>query len=195
MADAAKSSPAIPPPSEAAAANGWSNPAEPARLVGLTGSAGPVAEDRRIQSQLITAPHELLALAVNLQGDGAVDLRRIEAGTAETLDYARWAYRSRRSRSHYFGDERLFGEPAWDMLLDLYIADREGKRVPVTSACIGAAVPTTTGLRWLALLEQQGLVIREPDPADARRALVRLTTHAVDAMERFLRRAQQDAPR
>jgi hypothetical protein len=79
----------------------------------------------------------------------------------------------------------LFGEPGWDLLLDLFIAAVEGKSVPVTSACIGAAVPTTTALRWLSILESRGLVIRRADANDARRVFVELTPRAIDAMQAY----------
>ena len=42
-------------------------------------------------------------------------------------------------------NDELFGEPAWDILLDLYIANVENKPVSVSSACIGSAAPPTTG--------------------------------------------------
>lgn len=99
---------------------------------------------------------------------------------------ARGLYAMRRRRVALFGKQRIFGEPAWDLLLDLYIAEQEGKRLPVTSACIGAAVPTTTGLRWLGILERSGLLVRENDPRDARRTYVRISPQAQAAMSRFL---------
>lgn len=105
------------------------------------------------------------------------------------LRWARRTYRNRRSRAAIFEDESLFGEPAWDLLLDLFIAAKERKRVPVTSACIGASVPTTTALRWLAVLEERGLVLREADPSDARRIFVRLSADAYARMVAYFARA------
>ena len=90
------------------------------------------------------------------------------------LELARRTYANRRRRNKMF-DHSLFGEPAWDMLLDLFIAAKERKRVSVTSACIGSDVPATTALRWIAVLESHGLVNRESDPSDARRAYIHLT--------------------
>ena len=95
-------------------------------------------------------------------------------------------YAARRQRDLIFGTGDIFGEPAWDILLDLYIAEQERKALPVTSACIGAAVPTTTGLRWLNILEKQGLVERSNDPGDARRTFVRLSPKGLRAMNRFV---------
>lgn len=101
------------------------------------------------------------------------------------VQYARAAYATRRRRSTIFGDSELFGEPAWDILLDLYIAHIEDKPVSVSSACIGSAAPPTTGLRWLGLLADRSLVTREHDPDDQRRVLVRLTERGLAAMDEF----------
>lgn len=100
-------------------------------------------------------------------------------------EMARVSYARRRKRATIFGDSELFGEPAWDILLDLYIAQAENKPVSVSSACIGSAAPPTTGLRWLGVLADHGLVEREHDPHDQRRVLVRLTEKALDAMDDY----------
>ncbi|MEL6529173.1 MAG: winged helix DNA-binding protein [Pseudomonadota bacterium] len=101
------------------------------------------------------------------------------------LELARQLYANRRQRDSIFGQPDLFGEPAWDILLDLYIAFAEDKSVSVSSACIGSAAPPTTGLRWLGVLADQGLVVREADPEDQRRVLVRLTEHGTKNMDRY----------
>ncbi|MEL0210672.1 MAG: MarR family transcriptional regulator [Novosphingobium sp.] len=98
---------------------------------------------------------------------------------------ARELYASRRRR-HKFLPADLFGEPTWDILLDLYIATREDRRVPTTSACIGAHVPPTTALRWLRILEARGLVEREDDGRDGRRTFVRLSASGLMAMDQTL---------
>lgn len=100
-------------------------------------------------------------------------------------EYAREAYAIRRRRTNIFGNPELFGEPAWDILLDLYIAHVEKKPVSVSSACIGSAAPPTTGLRWLGVLAEQELVLREHDPEDQRRVLVRLTERGLTAMDDY----------
>lgn len=101
------------------------------------------------------------------------------------LATARQIYAERRRR-HKFLPADLFGEPTWDILLDLYIAAREDRRVPTTSSCIGAHVPPTTALRWLRILETRGLVEREDDGRDGRRTFVRLTGHGLNAMDNCL---------
>lgn len=98
------------------------------------------------------------------------------------VELARQTYDDRRRRTKIFRSEELFGEPAWDILLDLFIAAKERRRVSVTSACIGSAVPSTTALRWITILEKQGLLMREADPGDARRVYVKLSARGYAAM-------------
>jgi DNA-binding MarR family transcriptional regulator len=92
--------------------------------------------------------------------------------------------KSRRLREDVFG-ENLFGEPAWDMLLDLYASHLEQKRVSVSSLQIASAVPGTTALRWMTRLEAKGLILRHADPFDARRVFVELSEDGLQLMERY----------
>jgi DNA-binding transcriptional ArsR family regulator len=106
--------------------------------------------------------------------------------TAEArLAFAREAYAIRRRRDRHLPAD-LFGEPTWYILLDLYVATRENRPVPTTSACIGADVPPTTALRWLRILEARGLVEREEDGHDGRRTFVRLSAQGLAAMDDWL---------
>lgn len=100
---------------------------------------------------------------------------------APALAMAREIYAGRRRRERFLAAD-LFGEPTWDILLDLFIAAAETRRVPTTSACIGANVPPTTALRWLRILEARGLVEREDDGRDGRRTFVCLTARGLAAM-------------
>jgi DNA-binding MarR family transcriptional regulator len=99
---------------------------------------------------------------------------------------AREEYRRRRSRSDFF-DSYLFAEPAWDILLDLYVAHVDEIRISITSACLASSSPSTTALRWVAILEGQGLVKRTGDKADQRRTWVSLTDLGVQKMTNYLR--------
>lgn len=142
--------------------------------------------------KLIVTANELLAIAHDLErweGNAPAEVSLILAEIGPAIqdspmlaEFARGAYRDRRRRSDIFDDINLFGEPAWDILLDLFIAAKERKRLPVTSACIGAAVPSTTALRWLTVLEEKGLILREHDTTDARRIFVRLSTEGYEKM-------------
>jgi DNA-binding MarR family transcriptional regulator len=87
-------------------------------------------------------------------------------------------YKSRRTRDELFGKPDLFGEPAWDMLVDLFIAGEEGKKISVSSLCVASAVPMTTALRWIAILESRALIERTADALDARRSYLSLAIEA-----------------
>lgn len=113
--------------------------------------------------------------------------QQLEAyGGVAVVELARRIYELRRSRDESFG-AGLFSEPAWDLLLHLFIAGAEGRRESVSSACDGAGAPATTALRKLAQLEEGRWIVREVDPADARRSYVRLSSRATKKMRSLLK--------
>jgi len=112
-----------------------------------------------------------------------VDLLRKQA----PIEKARHIQAQRRLRDEILGAE-LFGDPGWDLMLDLYVAQASGKRVSVTSAAIGSGKPMSTGLRWVKLLIEHGLIPRGAAPLGGRRAYPPLTETALDALEDFLAR-------
>jgi DNA-binding MarR family transcriptional regulator len=91
-----------------------------------------------------------------------------------------------RERRRKFFDQDLFGEPSWDILLDLYVSKVNGRTISVTSACIGSGVPMTTALRWLADMEGRGLIVRKCDNKDKRRSWISISEKGFDAMSRYL---------
>lgn len=91
---------------------------------------------------------------------------------------------NRQARGRFF-DPALFGDPAWDMLLDLTAAQGEGVQVSVTSLCIAAGVPATTALRWLTQMVESGIFVRLPDPADKRRAFIAMSNGALAGMANY----------
>ena len=90
----------------------------------------------------------------------------------------------RARRRKVFGPA-LFGEPAWDMLLELYNGHFRGRRESVSSLCLASGVPQTTALRRIRVLESEGLIERAADPRDARRFFLALTDRGLDAMSRL----------
>ncbi len=95
------------------------------------------------------------------------------------------SYRDRRVRDSLFEFDNLFGEPAWDIMLDLLRSEKSGLKISVTSACLASAVPPTTALRWLKILEDKGLIYRENDEIDGRRAFVRLSAKAMNLFHQY----------
>lgn len=92
---------------------------------------------------------------------------------------------ARRARANYF-DASLFSDPCWDMLLDLMNERLAGKEVAVSSLCIAAGVPQTTGLRRIDDLIRAGLLVRREDPRDRRRVFVDLADTAVERLNRYM---------
>ena len=120
----------------------------------------------------------------------SADVPSADVPSAELLGLAMRAkrlYHERRRRAAVFGgDDVLFGEPAWDILLDLFMAWSERRTVRIGDACVAAAVPKTTALRWLETLAQHCLIERTNDRSDARSGIVRLTARGVDVMRTYL---------
>lgn len=103
-------------------------------------------------------------------------------------------YKARRRRRQFLPAE-LFGEPAWDMLLDLMAAKLQRRQISVSSACLAADVPQTTALRWLGLLEQHGLLERTENDADQRVIWVSLTDRGAKAMLELFEAIPEDSNR
>ena len=89
--------------------------------------------------------------------------------------------RRRQARARFF-DSEMFADPAWDMLLDLTAADAEHRRVSVTSLCIASGVPTTTALRWVKQMCDDGVFERVRDTSDKRRVFISLSDKSREAM-------------
>lgn len=92
--------------------------------------------------------------------------------------------RARRLRARYFPDD-IFGEPAWDMMLNLLHSELSQRRVAVSQLTAAADVPATTALRWITALVKKGLFIREADPFDGRRFFIELAPDTSAALRRY----------
>lgn len=85
----------------------------------------------------------------------------------------------------------FFGEPAWEMLLELYIRDSSGASTTTAHLQAGSGSPPSTVLRWLQQLERENLVIRYAHPVDHGTDFVELTDEARDSLERYLAATRQ----
>lgn len=88
------------------------------------------------------------------------------------LRNARTAMRRLILRRQLVGVPELFGDPAWDMLLDLFIHECEGGRLSMSSLCAAAALPESSAMRLAQRLCDAGLLHRLPDPSDGRRSFL-----------------------
>jgi hypothetical protein len=102
--------------------------------------------------------------------------------TASAVSRAREVLKLRRSRSGIF-PAGLFGEAAWDILLDIYVSEADGRPISIKAASIASGMPATTALRWIAVLEQHDMLSRQDDPTDGRRTMLSLTPLARSKIE------------
>lgn len=101
------------------------------------------------------------------------------------IETVRRMIRDRKVRERFFPQVR-FGEPAWDMLLDLALAWLEGNAVSVSSVCIASGAPMSTAMRWINEMVEAGLIERRTDPTDGRRNFVNIAPATMQAMLRYL---------
>lgn len=104
---------------------------------------------------------------------------------ASALANAKRSVRRRALRRQLIGTPSLFGEPAWDMLIDLFIHQCERKSVSTSSLCIASGVPMSSALRMIQRLCEAGLVSRRADPTDGRRFFVELAPDVRQRMEAY----------
>jgi DNA-binding MarR family transcriptional regulator len=105
------------------------------------------------------------------------------------LNTIRAALKARRQRSDFFS-AKLFADPAWDMILELYAASLTERRLSVSRLAERSGVPMTTALRWIATLEAEGLIERQEDPFDKRRYFLLLSDNGANAMKSFFDQLQ-----
>jgi DNA-binding MarR family transcriptional regulator len=136
------------------------------------------ADTQRLQAVLAIvrqATLRLEALHDRFSPDGGVALRTV----AERL------YQERRRRDERF-PPGLFGEPAWDMLLVLFMAEEDGREMTVGEAFSAAKVHPDEGPAVIDKLVIAGLVRRCRSRRDARRIAVVLTENGVDRLSDYL---------
>jgi len=145
----------------------------------------------RLESRIDSLAREVRDLRAALEEtverlQGARDYRE-SRDRVSNLEIAEGILEARRLREDLFGPE-MFADPAWDMLLHLFVHAERGKPVPVSCLCVLSEVPQSTALRWIDTLGNAGLVSRRPDPQDARRNLIELSPEALRLMRVQLRR-------
>ena len=121
-----------------------------------------------------------LHMTAMIQSDGAPLPR-----TRELALFARLLMRMRSERDQQFLPG-LFQDPAWDIMLDLFVARVDGHDLSVSAVCVGCRAASATTLRYLAVIQEAGLVERKPDPSDRRRSYVRMTAEGSERMKRAL---------
>jgi hypothetical protein len=101
-----------------------------------------------------------------------------------------------RKRRRFFVDIDTIGEPGWQIILDMFVHDFSGKSVSITSACMASGCPSSTALRYVAILENASLVERHPSKTDKRVSYLTLTRNCRIALhDYFLKESQYETKR
>jgi DNA-binding MarR family transcriptional regulator len=141
------------------------------------------------QSDLRRIAEQLLILSERPDNEGLRaqphGLRLVDVDPDYLLRLAEALFETRRLRGRHLDDE-LFREPAWDMLLDLFIQKERGRRPSVKGVCLASNVPATTALRWIGWLESEGLIERQRDERDRRRIFIALSRTGHSAIRQYL---------
>jgi hypothetical protein len=133
-----------------------------------------------------------------LNRDGAISLIEESAGGPDIRprrsvpEFAAGLLAVRTRRNELLGISAM-RDPAWDMLLDLYIATHEHRQVSVSSLCYASGVPSTTALRHVDRLERCGLIERIADSEDRRRLWVQAKPATLERIHALLSRMQNAA--
>jgi hypothetical protein len=85
----------------------------------------------------------------------------------------------------------LFNDTEWVMTLDIYLSMAEGRRPTEVAITLAAGIPVSTAKRIIAFLIGKGDLIREPDPYNNKRSLVRLTNERHAAITAYLVRVAE----
>ena len=109
-----------------------------------------------------------------------------------TAPLVRAILRIRRLRSDYL--PAAGGDPAWTMILELYAAGLEGRRLNQSRLTIAAGIPHTTGLRTARNLIAQGVFVTRTDRADGRQLILSLSLDAAERVRAYLSVAMATVP-
>jgi DNA-binding MarR family transcriptional regulator len=146
---------------------------------------------------------EIFDLAGQELGELVVRLNRLakiaalrELAMGDRPDITSEAVRSiiaaRRLRAEHLGQG--IGEAAWAILLEVFAARLEGRRIAMTDLGTAARFPQTTAYEWIRRLIDRGLLLRLPDPNDERIALIDLSDDAAERMRAYLTAALRLSP-
>ena len=106
---------------------------------------------------------------------------------ASLVARARTELDGRRLRQRFF-NAIMFGEPAWDVLLMLYICEQSFGRLTMSRLAEWVEAPLTTVGRWVKYLEDEQLAQRESHPTDRRTVFISLRDKGRTALDSYLSR-------
>lgn len=93
---------------------------------------------------------------------------------------------TRAKRNALFASDDIFADPAWDILLHIYIASHGKRETSIKCASIAARVPTSTAQRVIGRLVKLELLKRSIDPNDTRRSFLTLEPQTKSRLDTVL---------
>lgn len=108
------------------------------------------------------------------------DLRDLRLATARAWKKANSA------PGQAFGNPALFANPAWAMILELYVCRAEGRRLTLVTAGACMGVPESSAARWAKCFELEGWVATLREAEAGRPCFLRLTDEGLKRIEAAL---------
>ena len=140
---------------------------------------------RDFSAKLGSIAGEFGTCADQIMSSGRVEMQSAPDGPPDLVARARSIVASRKARRKFFPAD-LFHEPAWEMLMSLFIV-YEGEHTMNVKALVSCSdAPATTSQRWIDHLHKSGLIDRVTDTIDRRRIDISLSERGHDAMVRYL---------
>ena len=103
------------------------------------------------------------------------------------VDQVRQSLAARKLRDDIFGKD-YFWDRAWDILLRLFLAKLEDRKVTATNLYIASEISPEVGARWIVALRDGGYLRTYPDIPDRQGIYVELTVAGSQHMEKFFER-------
>lgn len=125
---------------------------------------------------------------VNGRKDAVEDRAISEGSVAASKEggLAKWQLFQRRQRETLLGQE-LAADPAWTMLLNLFVACEEGRSMEVLKLCTEAGAPPATALRWISTLADRGDIVWKSRTDDPFSGHVELAPQMADRLRSLFR--------
>jgi DNA-binding MarR family transcriptional regulator len=119
-----------------------------------------------------------------LIGENLLSINSSPKATEALLERARFILRVRRSRERLLG-RAMIGEPAFDLLLSLYVQQGQQEN-SLTSLAQTAGIPYSSAMRWVSYLGDKDLIERSHSDENRRSLPVRLTQTGRAVMDELL---------
>lgn len=104
------------------------------------------------------------------------------------IEYARNQLRVLRIRNNHFAQTNIFGDPAWEMVLEALIAAKENRCVRLAELARDLRKPISIMVRLTNIMEAEGHIEQYSSPNYPGQMCVKLTPDTMAWRENFLER-------